>query len=78
MFSADPTEAFHASQKVTYGSFDTVSAVTTLNTGVLPQTGARVLASFDERHSNGELSYSGGEAENQLVKIAFPMGPSGS
>jgi len=75
MFSADPTDAFHASQKVTYGSFDTVSAVTTLNTGVLPQTGAKVLLSFDERHSDGELSFSPGVAENQLAKIVLPMGP---
>ena len=75
LFSAEPTDAFHLSQKLTYGSFNTYSAVTTLNSGTLPGYGERVLLSLDERHSDGELSHSGGTSENQLLKVELPMGP---
>ncbi len=74
LFSPTLTDTFGASQKVTYGSFDTASSVTTLNTGVLPQTGARALFSFDERQSNGELSNAYGQAQNQLAKVELPIG----
>jgi iron complex outermembrane recepter protein len=74
LFSPTLTDTFSASQKLTYGSFNTVSAVTTLNTGLLPQTGARALLSFDERQSDGELTHSYGQAQNQLAKVELPMG----
>ena len=74
LFSATPTDAFGASQKLTYGSFNTYSAVTTLNTGALPQFGgAKMLFSFDERQSDGELTNSWGQAQNQLAKIEVPL-----
>jgi iron complex outermembrane receptor protein len=71
-FSADPSHTFGAVQKFTYGSFRTLAAVTTLNTGDLPG-GGRLYLNFDERNSNGELSYSGGEAQNQLIKYVQPL-----
>ncbi len=74
LFSATPTDVFGASQKLTYGSFNTYSAVTTLNTGALPQFGgAKMLFSFDERQSDGELTNSWGQAQNQLAKIEVPL-----
>ena len=62
-------------QKLTTGSFDTVAAVTTFNSGDQPYLlGGRLLLNFDERNSAGELSYSGGEAQNQLAKYILPVG----
>jgi len=76
LFSPDLTDSLHASQKVTYGSFNTIASVTTINTGILPEeNGARALLSFDERNSDGELSHSGGQAQNQLAKIEIPITP---
>ena len=75
MFSADPSHTMGAQQKFTVGSFDTVAAVTTLNTGDISQLfGGRLLINLDERNSNGELSFSGGEAQNQLAKFVMPIG----
>jgi iron complex outermembrane receptor protein len=74
-FSQDPSEKMGGVQKFTYGDFNTFSAVTNLNTGALPQLlGGRLLINLDERTSNGELSYSGGEAFNQLAKFVLPVG----
>jgi iron complex outermembrane receptor protein len=69
MFSANPTDGYNASQKITYGSFSTYQLVTDVNTGYLPQLlGGKLLISLDERWSKGELSYSRGESQNQLAK----------
>ena len=74
LFSANPTDSFNASQKFTYGSFSTYQAVTDVNTGVLPQLGGgKLLLSFDERWSKGELSYSSGVSQNQLAKFVLPI-----
>jgi len=74
-FSADPSAQMGAVQKFTAGSFNTVAAVTTLNTGEISQLmGGKLLLNFDERSSSGELSYSGGEAQNQLAKFVLPVG----
>jgi iron complex outermembrane receptor protein len=72
-FSPTVTDTFGVTQKLTYGTFNTVAAVTTLNTGVLPG-GGKLLLSFDERSSDGELSHSGGYAMNQLGKFIVPVG----
>lgn len=73
MFSPTVSDTFGVTQRVTYGSFDTANAVTTINTGAT-STGAKLLLSFDELHSNGELSYSGGDMSNQLAKFVMPIG----
>lgn len=78
-FSPAVSETFNASQKLTYGSFSTYDSVTTLQSGALKSLGGtKILLSFDERGSNGELSNSGGVAMNQLIKIVAPLGPHGS
>jgi iron complex outermembrane receptor protein len=74
-FSLDPTDTFNATQKLTYGSFDTWASVTTLNTGAVSQLGgAKLLLNFDERGSDGELSDSGGHQYNQMAKLVVPIG----
>jgi iron complex outermembrane receptor protein len=76
LFSSIPTDTFNASQKFTYGSFSTYQAVTDINTGYLPQlAGGKLLVSLEERWSRGELSWSGGVAQNQLAKYILPIGP---
>jgi iron complex outermembrane recepter protein len=73
MFSPTVSDTFGVTQRVTYGSYNTVDAVTTINTGAT-STGAKLLLNFDERHTNGELSYSGGDMSNQTAKFVMPMG----
>ena len=74
-FSLDPTETFGVTQKLTYGSYDTKAAVTTINTGAIPKlNGAKLILNFDERQSDGELSNSGGYAANQMLKFVMPVG----
>jgi iron complex outermembrane receptor protein len=74
-FSPDVLNQFNVEQKVTYGSFDTEAAVTTLNTGQISQLGGgKLLVNLDERNSDTELSYSGGDAFNQLAKFVLPVG----
>ncbi|MFI4974008.1 MAG: TonB-dependent receptor [Caulobacterales bacterium] len=72
-FSPIVDDHFGVVQKLTFGSFNTYAAVTTINTGSLPG-GGRLLLNFDERWSSGELSKSGGSAFNQLVKFELPLG----
>jgi iron complex outermembrane receptor protein len=75
LFSPDVSDVPSASQKLTYGSFDTWQGVTTLNTGSMAQLGgAKLLLNFEERASKGELSWSGGESQNQLAKFVLPIG----
>jgi iron complex outermembrane receptor protein len=75
LFSPVVEDKFGGSQKVTYGSFNTQDYVTTLNTGSIAQLGdAKFLVNFEERSSDGELSYSGGEEQNQLFKAVVPIG----
>ncbi len=75
MFSPEVTDKFGVMQKVTYGSYNTVDLVTTLNTGTLSQlAGGKLLLSFNERQSDGELSHSGGNMANQLAKFILPVG----
>lgn len=74
-FSPDVSDTFGIRQSATYGSFDTMAGVTTLNTGLLPQLGGgKLLINLDERRSNTELSNSQGDAFNQLIKYVLPVG----
>ena len=74
LFSQHVSDSFGASQKATYGSFNTQSYVTMLQTGAIDQLhGAKALFSFDERTSDSELSYASGEAFNQTAKIVIPV-----
>ena len=78
-FSPTLSETPSASQKATYGSFDTYGFVTTLQSGALKNfNDTKILLNFDERGSNGELTGSGGVAYNQLIKIETPLGAHGS
>ena len=78
-FSPTISDAMGVSQKVTYGSFDTIATVTTLQSGSMKAMGgAKALVSFDQRQSQGQLSESGGIAQNGLVKITAPLGERGS
>jgi iron complex outermembrane receptor protein len=77
-FSPEVSDSFGAQQRLTYGSFDTEAAVTTLNTGKLDSlAGGKLLLDLDERWSNGELSHSGGYAYTQLLKYMLPLGDKG-
>ena len=74
-FSPDVTDTFSMRQKATFGSFNTFAFVTTLQSGALKDDGGtRILLNFDERLSDGELSYSRGKGFNQLIKLQTPVG----
>ncbi|HKT53434.1 MAG TPA: TonB-dependent receptor [Caulobacteraceae bacterium] len=74
-FSPEVSNTFGVVQKLTYGTFNTLAAVTTINTGAIPQLGGgKLLLNFDERSSDTELSNSGGDAFNQLIKFVLPVG----
>ena len=74
-FSPEVSDSFGLQQKLTGASFGTYAAVTTLNTGTQSLLGGgKLLLNFDERTSDGELSYSGGSAYNQLLKYILPLG----
>jgi iron complex outermembrane receptor protein len=72
-FSLDPTETFGLTQQFSFGSFNTKGSVTTINSGEL-NGGAKLILNFDERSSDGELSYSGGYESNQMLKFVAPVG----
>jgi iron complex outermembrane receptor protein len=74
LFSPTVTDTANADEKVTYGTWNTFDTVTTLQSGAIPQTGGtKVLAIFDYRSSDTELSYSSALAYNALVKIVQPI-----
>jgi iron complex outermembrane recepter protein len=74
LFSPNVTDAATARQKITYGSFNTQSYVTTLQSGTIGWlNGTKVMLNLDERTSDGELSYSGGKAFNQMLKFVAPL-----
>jgi iron complex outermembrane receptor protein len=79
LFSPTLSDTFNASEKVTYGSFNSVETVTTLQSGAIDRTGGtKILALFDYRGSDGEFSDSSGIAYNGLLKIVQPLGPKAS
>ena len=74
LFSPNVSDNFSATQKATFGSFNTQSYVTQLQTGSISQlNGAKLFLNLDERSSDGELSYAGGEAFNQTAKFVVPV-----
>jgi iron complex outermembrane receptor protein len=74
LFSPQVSDTFNVDQKLTYGTWNSWESVTTVNTGELPHTnGTKVLAVFDARGSDGELSNSGGIAFNEMLKIVQPI-----
>jgi iron complex outermembrane receptor protein len=75
LFSPTVADVFGVDQKISYGSFGSFQAVSALQTGAIARTGGtKILAIFDTRSSNGELSNMGGIAFNSLVKIVQPIG----
>jgi iron complex outermembrane recepter protein len=78
-FSPDVSSAFGIRQNATFGSYNTRAFVTTIQSGEISQLDhAKILLNFDERLSDGELSYSSGKAFNQLAKIQAPVGSNGT
>jgi iron complex outermembrane receptor protein len=74
-FSPVISDAMGATQKITYGTFNTQDYVTTLQSGTIAALGGgKLLLNFDERTSDGELSRSSGVAFNQLAKYEMPLG----
>jgi iron complex outermembrane receptor protein len=74
-FTPDVSDTPGAVQKFTFGSFNTLASVTTLSTGAVPQLGgAKLLLNFDERYSDGELSFTTGHQYNQMAKLVIPIG----
>jgi iron complex outermembrane receptor protein len=74
-FSPTVSDTFGVQQRLTYGSFNTFAAVTSLNTGYLKQLfGGKLWINLDERRSDTELSHSGGYALNQMIKYVLPIG----
>jgi len=72
-FSPDVADHFGVTQKLTYGSFNTQASVTTINTGNIAWLGGgKLLLNFDERRSDGELSFTDGNQFNQLAKFVLP------
>jgi iron complex outermembrane receptor protein len=74
LFSPQVADQFNVDQKLSYGTWNTWESVTRIDSGVLPVTGTKVLAIFDARGSDGELSEMGGIAYNGLLKIVQPLG----
>jgi len=74
LFSPTVSDTFGASQKVTYGSFNTQSYVTQLQTGAISKLNdAKLFLDLDERSSDSELDYAGGFAYNQTAKLVVPI-----
>ncbi len=75
LFSPHVDDQFSVSQKATFGSFNTKSFVTTLQTGAISDLGgARLLLSADLRSSDGQTTSSGGMGRNFLAKLVVPLG----
>ena len=74
LFSRGLTDDAYAQQKVTYGSWNTLNFVTTLESGQLEKLGnARVTANFQELSSDGYLTYASVREYNQFLKAAIPL-----
>ena len=75
LFSPQVDEKFGVSQKATYGSFNTQSYITTVQTGAIKELGgAKLLLSGDIRSSDGQLQGMGGIGRNFLGKLVVPIG----
>jgi iron complex outermembrane receptor protein len=68
LFSPTVSDSFSIDQ------WDTWDAVTVIQSGAIEQTGGtKILAMFDYRSSNTELSFSPAMAYNSLIKIIQPI-----
>ena len=75
LFSPTVSDTFGASQKATFGSFNTQDYVTELQSGQISQIGgAKILVDLDERSSDTEMSNSPGVAQTQMIKVVQPIG----
>lgn len=75
LFSPHVDDKLGISQKATYGSFNTQSYVTTLQTGAIAALGgAKLLLSYDARASDGQQTLMHGTGSNVLAKLVVPIG----
>jgi len=75
LFSPTVADKMSVSQKVTYGSFNTQSYVTALQTGAISALGgAKLLLSADIRSSDGQTTDSNGIGRNFMAKLVIPIG----
>ena len=74
LFSLPFEDHVGGGQTVTRGSFDTWQSVTTLTSGPIAQLhGANIVANFMEYSTDGYLSNSASEGQNQFIKITIPV-----
>jgi iron complex outermembrane receptor protein len=74
LFSPTVSDTFNIDQRLTYGTWDTFESVSAVQSGAIAQTGGtKVLALFDYRSSDTELSYSDAMAYNYLLKVVQPI-----
>jgi iron complex outermembrane receptor protein len=74
LFSPEVADKAGFSQKVTYGSFNTQSYVTQLQSGAISQLhDAKIFLDLDERFSDSELSNAGGQGLAQTLKVVVPV-----
>ena len=79
LFSPTLSDTFGADARATYGSFKSAEGVAQVQSGAIAATGGtKVLALFDYRRSDGELSNTSGIAYNGLLKIVQPIGSTAS
>lgn len=74
LFSPTVSDTWSVDQKATYGTWNTIQLVTTLQSGEIAKTGGtKVLFTFDYRTSDTELTDSSALAYNALFKIVQPI-----
>jgi iron complex outermembrane receptor protein len=74
LFSLPFENQFGARQKVTYGSFGTWQSVSTIASGPISQlNGANAIVNFQEYHTDGYLTYSPSQGDNQYIKATVPL-----
>ena len=74
LFSPEVSDERGGSQLVTVGSWNTLMAVTKLNTGAIDQlNGAKFLFNFQELKTDGALTYNKAKGFNQLVRGVIPL-----
>jgi len=74
LFSRTLSDVPYVQQKATFGSWDTLNFVTTLQSGPIAQlNGMKVTANFQELWSHGYLSYAKTREFNQFLKLELPV-----
>ncbi|WP_158902222.1 TonB-dependent receptor [Burkholderia sp. L27(2015)] len=73
--SKDPSTVATFTPSISYGSWNTLVAGATYNTGVLPQLGdARAMFSYSQTTSDGYLTDANQQRQNYFVKLEKPIG----